>query len=63
MIVAHFRNEWLPAWKSSPLPLLFNGMSAQDDDGTGDMDELEKQAGKLRMQLSRNDDGLRLVEQ
>ena len=63
VVVAHFRNEWLPAWKSSPLPLLFNGLSGQDNNTTGDMHELKQRAGKLRVQLTRNDDGLKLVEQ
>ena len=63
LIVAHLRNEWLPAWKSSPLPLLFQGLAGQDNDRTGDMNELKKRAGQLRMQLTQSDEGLKLVEE
>jgi hypothetical protein len=66
-LAAQLKEPWLPAWKSSVFPLPFHGLVDPDKYAqiekmhTGDIAVMEKLAGKLRVQLEKREEGLKMV--
>ncbi|KAF4445506.1 hypothetical protein F53441_10759 [Fusarium austroafricanum] len=61
-VVQSFMNPGVPVWKTSILPLLFYGPNVLNDrTNETDLDELQKEAGKVKVKFQ-DQDGVRLRE-
>lgn len=60
-VVQSNKDSAVPVWKTSILPLMFYGPNVVDATQETNLDELQKEAGKIRVNF-RNDGGIRLKQ-
>ncbi|SPJ82045.1 uncharacterized protein FTOL_09450 [Fusarium torulosum] len=58
-VMQSYKNSTVPVWKTSILPLLFYGPNVMDGTQETNLDELQKEAGKIRVNFQ-DDGGVRL---